>query len=229
MENIILFGLQRTGTNFLETLLKKNFNNLCFCNNVNHRSLPLHKHFRLYNEKLFIPESKYLNNFYYQSFSDFDQHVKNLLKTDKMLYVVNTKEPYSWYISYNNLAKRMKWKGWKKKWLNAHFMIDYNLFHKMWLKFAEESSNKVIIINYEEVLNNPEKSILKIEESFGQKRNSTELIIPGKVNMSKKFDDKRKSYYQSKEFLKELNEDDIMALSAHLEKEVVEKLGYQMM
>ena len=60
MKNILQFGLQRSGTNFLSTLLMKNFR-IEILNNSD-RKHPLHKHFRLYDDKSFIPDTKYQNN-----------------------------------------------------------------------------------------------------------------------------------------------------------------------
>lgn len=230
MKNILLIGLQRSGTNFLETLIKDNITGFNFVNNVDHRSLPLHKHFRLYDEKIFIPESKYLNNFKYPNFHSFNTHVKQLLnkEEEEILYLVNTKEPYSWYISYNNLGKRMKWPTWDKKWLNAHYMIDYNLFYAKWLSFMEESDGKVMIVRYEDVLNDAASILQFLAQSWKLENKKEQIHLPDKVGMSKKFDKKRKSFYQSQSFMKELNSDQIMALSAHLDKDVISKLGYKL-
>lgn len=52
---VLHYGLQRSGTNFLETLLKRKYR-IQFLNSNQDRKSPLQKHFRLYDDK-----EKFLN------------------------------------------------------------------------------------------------------------------------------------------------------------------------
>ena len=105
--NLIQYGLQRSGTNYTRALIENNFSNVLFHNNEYTRSLPLQKHFRLHSNMNFVPEPKYLHNFKYETFADFDSHVKRISEQDSLGYIVTVKEPYSWYISIVKKRKRV--------------------------------------------------------------------------------------------------------------------------
>lgn len=69
--NLLHYGLQRSGTNFLETLLKKNYR-VHFLNSNRDRSSPLQKHYRLYDNKDIIPEPQYHNDTEVENFKQFE-------------------------------------------------------------------------------------------------------------------------------------------------------------
>ena len=71
MMNILIYGLQRSGTNFLESLLKTNFH-VHFLNSNDSRSVPIQKHFRFYKNKKCIPTPEYLNQLEINSFHEFE-------------------------------------------------------------------------------------------------------------------------------------------------------------
>jgi hypothetical protein len=70
-QNILQFGLQRSGTNYLQGLVSEHFD-VAFCNSDD-RAHPLHKHFRLYNEKSYIGRPSYQNNILFNSFKEFEE------------------------------------------------------------------------------------------------------------------------------------------------------------
>ncbi len=61
MHHLMVYGLQRSGTNWLEKLIDLNFVDVSRENVGYARSLPLHKHFRLYDEMTFVPASAMSN------------------------------------------------------------------------------------------------------------------------------------------------------------------------
>ena len=50
-----LYGLQRSGTNIIQTFLETNYN-ISFMNKED-RNSPYHKHFRIYDNKNLIPQT----------------------------------------------------------------------------------------------------------------------------------------------------------------------------
>ena len=70
--NLLYSGLQRSGTNFLETLLKKKYR-VRFLNSNKDRNSVLHKHFRLYDDKEIIPEPQYRNELKIADFESYEQ------------------------------------------------------------------------------------------------------------------------------------------------------------
>jgi hypothetical protein len=228
MPHLMVYGLQRSGTNYMEKLLPSNFKDVHLENVAYHRSLPLHKHFRLYDEMYYVPEPKYLNNFSYPSFSDLDAHVQRLTGKEILHYVVVVKEPYSWYISYCKLAQKNNWPTYMKKWANQHYMIDYSLFVRKWLDFQAEAPDKVVVLRYEDLLADLEGSLEQIRTKFGLEMKHDSYQNFSKVNMSKKFGEKRRQYYLNKEFLNLLTDEELYVLTENLDPTVVEELNYEL-
>ncbi len=78
---LLHYGLQRSGTNFLESLVAKKYRVKFLNSNIDgirpERSSPLHKHFRLYDEKDIVPEPKFRNELKITSFNDFEESASN--------------------------------------------------------------------------------------------------------------------------------------------------------
>ena len=76
--SIYLYGLQRSGTNIIESFLINNFN-IKFSNEKNNRNSLIHKHFRIYNNKNYIPETdkskQYYNNIIINSLEELDEKI----------------------------------------------------------------------------------------------------------------------------------------------------------
>ena len=143
MKDILLYGLQRSGTNYLETLMNNNFEVNFEMDHYTY-SLPIHKHFRPYSKPWFFPHLPLLHDFHYDTFDEFDAHCKRLTQKDELNYIVISKEPYSWYLSFNRFAARVKMVyHMKKKDVNHHYLIDYSLYFEKWLKFMEQRPQNI--------------------------------------------------------------------------------------
>lgn len=217
-KKILHYGLQRSGTNFLETLLKKKFKvKLLFSNKI--RSSPIHKHFRLYDDKLLVPEPNYKNNSYFYSYNDFEKVLPII--PDKI--VIISKDPYSWYLSYRSWAKKCEWPV-----ASHHYIEEYNSFYSKWLSFKRET-NKIIFVKYFDLLQSHDKTVndlqnqLELTEKWQLPFMSAKLK---KVSQSKKFTDKRKKYYLDKEYLNEYKTDELYIINDKLDCRVVKELGY---
>ena len=101
---LLQYGLQRSGTNFLESLLKKNYR-VSILNDNRIRSSPLQKHCRFYSNKEVIPEPQYRNEIVANTYEQF----QNLFPTAPDFFIVISKDPYSWYLSYQNWAEKCNW------------------------------------------------------------------------------------------------------------------------
>jgi hypothetical protein len=236
-KKFILYGVERTGTNYFQGLLKKNFNNLLFFNDGKAKTLPIHKHFRLYDEQWFLPDIGYFQNFKYPDFASFDKHVSEITGETDINYLVSVKEPYSWYISFSNLARKKSrvtklirngWHPYITRNINPHFIFDYNLFYKKWINFQEENPDRVMIVRYEDLLLEREDTLQKVQEHFGLEKAQEEFTNLSKVPMSRKFTDSRKNYYVNQEYFNEFTEHQLMVLTEHMDKEVVDTLGYSL-
>src|SRR6476620_9252679 len=97
--DLLHYGLQRSGTNLLEALLVRRFD-VRFLNDNSDRGSPLQKHVRLYDDKQLIPEPQYSNQISVRDFAEFEA----LFDSAPAYYLVISKDPYSWYLSYRKWA-----------------------------------------------------------------------------------------------------------------------------
>ncbi|MDH3980930.1 MAG: hypothetical protein OEU91_10525 [Gammaproteobacteria bacterium] len=217
--NLLHYGLQRSGTNFLETLLKKKYR-VRFLNSDKDRRSPLQKHFRLYNDKDIISEPQYQNDLKFSDFESFER----LFEVTPDYYLVISKDPYSWLLSYNNWAKKCNWPD-----VSHHYIEEYNLFYGKWLEFSRQTE-KIIFIRYVDLLQNANEELSRLEAKidlrkgiFSQFRSN----VIGKVSQTRKFSNDRRSYYLSEKYLDRYNKGELQKINSLLDSRVVSQLGYE--
>jgi len=222
----LLYGMQRTGSNYTEQVLLQNFQNICFYNNDFARCLPVHKHFRLYDEKAVIPDVRFYNSFTYKGFKDFKEHVQQILAREIKCFIITIKDPYSWYVSYKKHARKNKFTYIKNS-LNSHYIIDYNLFYRKWLDFSVEAPHEVFIMKYEDLIEDLDASLNRMGEKLRLER-TTELIVnPEKVWMSKKFTESRAHYYKDNKYLDLISERELSVIQHLLDPDLLASMNYQ--
>ncbi|MCF8226895.1 MAG: hypothetical protein K9J30_13545 [Bacteroidales bacterium] len=215
----LLFGLNRSGTNYLEQLMIKHFD-VQFLNSRN-RIHPLHKHFRLYDNKSLIGRPNYKNDIQFISFEDFEQKALENKKPEG--YVIVSKDPYSWNLSYT------KW-GVKHNWGESPhpYVLEYNEFYRKWLEFSEET-DRIIFVRYMDLL----KSQLSVLKDIHKKYELTvkepfeESDRLKKVPMSRRFSRKKLNYYLKGKYLKKYTREELKELNNHIDHQLLEKLGYK--
>jgi len=222
----LLYGMQRSGSNYTEQVLLQNFQNIRFFNNDFARCLPVHKHFRLYDEKAVIPDVRFYNSFIYNNFKDFKKHVELILGRSVKLFIVTMKDPYSWYVSYKKHAKKNKFTYIKKS-LNSHYIIDYNLFYRKWLDFSVEAPGEVLMVKYEDLIGDLESSLNRMGEKLKLDRSSEQSVNPAKVSMNKRFTASRANYYKDKLYLDLINERELSVIQHLLDPELISSMNYQ--
>lgn len=222
----LLYGMQRSGSNYIHQLMLQNFQNIRFYNLGISRSLPTHKHFRLYDEKSAIPDERYYNTFRYSSFKDFKRHVGKVAEQEIHTYIVCTKDPYSWYLSYKKHARKNKFTYFKRS-LNTQFLIDYNLFYRKWLDFAMEAPEEVLLFRYEDLIEDLSGSLQRIAQKFDLERSPGPLKNPTLVPLSREFTKARASFYKEKKYLDFFSERDRSVIQHLLDPELMATLNYR--
>lgn len=222
-KTLLHYGLQRSGTNFLETLLKKNFR-VNIPNLRKEREHPLQKHFRLYHDKTKIPEPKYYNEYTYDHFKEFE-HSLDLEKKANGIIIIS-KDPYSWLLSYEIWANKCSWPI-----PNYSYMEEYNLFLSKWREF-ENQTDKIIFIRYIDLLEKPEEILNQIQEKFELKRklsffNSKLTLSQKKVAVSDVFTNEKKDFYVKKKYLDHYSNQSLKNINKHLSKELMQFLRYE--
>lgn len=156
-KNVVHYGLQRSGTNYLESLLKANLE-IKVVNSDAPRDHPLHKHFRLYDNKEMIPEPKFSNSLTFDSFKQYE-HLLNINESLDAILVLS-KDPYSWLLSYQKWAKKCNWPQQP-----YHYIDEYVMFYDKWNRFRKED-DRIHLIRYHDLLLCPEKEMETIQNKF---------------------------------------------------------------
>jgi hypothetical protein len=217
---LILYGLQRSGTNYLEAQLKKNFK-VTFLNNKKDRNSPLHKHFRLYDNKDAIPEPRYNNSFFFQDFISFECQ----LPISPDYYLIISKDPYSWLRSYEKWAKLCNWQS-----PTHHYIVEYNLFYRKWIEFSYQT-NKIDFIRYIDLLADPVNVLDQLRISKELKRKTLTLFLPKnplRVPQSRKFTPQNFRYYKNEEYLYTYSDEELQKIDDLVDFQVFSFLGYEM-
>ena len=215
-KKILLYGLQRSGTNYLETLINLNFPDCNFLNGESRNEIT-HKHFRLYDNKKMIPEPQFNNNLSFKNFPEFE----NKLPPNKIpeLYIIVSKDPYSWFVSYRNWSKKNNWPN-----PDYHYIEEYNLFYGRWMHFAKESS-KIIFVRYSDLLTQP----LEVLNNIGKSLNLPPLLklkSTKKVYASRRFTGDKKEQFLNKDHLNKITREDMEIINLTLDSELTKFLGY---
>ncbi len=216
---LLYYGLQRSGTNFLEVLLKRKYR-VRFLNSNEDRSSPLQKHFRLYDDKEIIPDPQYRNNLKIEKFNDFEE----LLEIVPDYYLIISKDPYSWLISYNSWARKCSWPS-----VPHHYIIEYNQFYGKWLDFSQDTG-KIVFTKYKDLLQNTDAELSRLGLSMNLKKKFLYPFISrtvDKVSQSEKFSADRRSYYLNEQYLKEYTKEELQEINDLIQSRVINLLGYQ--
>ena len=194
--NYYLYGLQRSGTNLLQSFLETNFN-ISFMNNQDRQSV-YHKHFRIYDNKDIIPQTdkknQYKNEYIIHSLKELDKQLGDFNHTNK--YIIVYKNIFSWLPSIEIWAKKCQWKTNSK----MEFVEDYLNFIKKWYSIKND---RVFFINYEDFLNmsNDNNSLVNKLSVFLNKKPKKIIYSFDKVNMSNTFTTDKKNYYINHEYM----------------------------
>lgn len=221
---LLHYGLQRSGTNFLESLLAKKYHVHILNSNIDgvrpDRSAPLHKHFRLYDEKDIVPEPKFKNEFKITSFVSFEQ----LLEVIPDYYLIISKDPYSWLLSYTDWARRSNWPE-----VPYHYILEYNLFYAKWLEFSQQSK-RIIFVRYIDLLRDTDEELTRLESIMHLKKKFLYVLrsnaVP-KVPQSGEFSIDRRSYYLGEQYLHSFTKEGLQEINDLIDPEVINRLGYQ--
>jgi len=218
MKELLLYGLQKSGTNYIERVLKKKFR-VRFLNSDRDRRNPIQKHFRPYDQKTFVPHDLYLNDVFTHTFADFE----DLLKRVPDFYLVISKDPYSWFLSYRRWGRKCEWPDVKH-----HYIEEYNHFYGKWMQFSQETE-KVVFVRYSDLLSDSDAELGRIAErtELGVRRFSG--LSPqciSKVPQSSLFTDERRDYYTQERYLEEISPEELVTINQIFDEDVMSFLGY---
>lgn len=192
-----LYGLQRSGTNYLRKLVELN---LGFY--TRNKKGP-----RSWKHRLDIPDNinDYVNIVLYKNpykwLDSLHRNPEDFFERQTLFPCLNEDGSYN----LTNIAKTYK-----------HFMETWVL-----------SDVPTLNIRYEDLLKDKSEALVIISEMFDLTYVPTEIIEPKSVLNSKKFTSKKKDYYLKADKTEYLSESNIAEVNEILDDELMEKLGYK--
>ena len=177
-EKIIIRGIQRSGTNFLENILSKLDIDVINKGNLP-RNSPGHKHFRVQNDKLSIfMDKQYLNDIYSENLKDlnFKSYKKKNIKNILIL-----KDPVNWILSINRWAKKCNWIPINNDLRNdfelmTKYLKEWDYFHLKWFELSKDKE-LILILQWEDLLTNFDNNLKKIIDFVNIKNSNLNLKI----------------------------------------------------
>lgn len=194
-----LYGLQRSGTNYLRKLIELNFH--CYARNKKSPSSWKHR--------LDIPENPsgypciciYKNP--YKWIESLYRNPEDFFKRQKMFQCLNEDGSYN----LTNVAKT--YRHWIETWvLPAH--IDQNIH----------------VIKYEDLLKDKRKTLIELSPIIPVLFDSSNIKEPEKVLNSVKFTDEKKEYYLKSKEISILTEEQINEVNEIFDIDFIESIGY---
>lgn len=240
MRRIKIFGERNTGTNYLRNLVVKNIEETLIKDDI--PNIKIIRKSELFHS-IFFHLSKNKNLGWKHANIDQDFLSKKILN-DGVSIILIVKNPYSFLLSlhkrpYHNKSKKKlsfsaflssEWKTRKRENLGKSVETPIDLWNektRSFLKLAEKHSSQVVIVKYEDLVTNPQKSIEDIANKLNLKLKPGEFKNYSKStkNEGKSFSD-YSEYYLSEKWKDKLSSDDILTINSKLDKDLMIKLGY---
>jgi len=182
--DVIHQGIQRSGTNYLNILLKEKG---YFVRNRHDpkRTNPAHKHFRWQKDKttIFLDPS-YKNTQYTQNIRDLN-NICGFPESCK--HIVLYKNPYSWLPSIERWARVNKWESYlttpRNEWLTRAF-LEWDAYYSAWEDIYKVSTSSVLLINFESLKNNQPNVLNGVDQFMGKLQINSEEITVNRVPKS---------------------------------------------
>jgi hypothetical protein len=223
-----LFGLQRSGTNYIKWLIESNFKEVNVLQNGLGR-----KHFPPL-EKIDW-KGKEWNNFCSPKYSN--QEIKEIYKAylnDRLFFILAVKDPFAWFISFlkhikieineENIDKGIKnyinlWNTRNKEFLNINNLKEYK---------------KVKLVKYEELICDCPKILEEFRSCFNlEKRYDDWQNTCFRTNMGGEFSVKTlnfpfdASFYREKRYMNFFSKEQIKLINRLLDKQLINALKYE--
>lgn len=225
----VIFGLQRSGTNFTEQLVKNNIQGM--------RPRPAYVKGGVWKHVYNLPDSPEPDH--RVDISIRQQRTKDIGNKIKAAYI--HKHPYTWIESigrkpvdipkrYPDLVKQGD-DGIMIGQINIIEAAKLHAAHGLWWLDFIRNRPTIPKIQYEYLIRSTgsaRKVLNELASAWGGKlASSTDLIVPDKVTQSAKFTDKDRSRYTSFQ-VETLTWDQIKEINKHLKPGVMEEQGYTM-
>tara|TARA_B100001248_G_C27290592_1_gene412280 strand:+ start:96 stop:827 length:732 start_codon:yes stop_codon:yes gene_type:complete len=236
-KEIKVIGIQRSGTNYLSTILEINYDITSVDTGRDRLPDGSRKYFWKHS---YDPEQ-------YECGTDNDHDVVasglKRVKEKKIPTILITKNPYFWLESIKRSSGDIGMKGiphikWKRIAIREDHpqtvrlppgRFDLENVCKMWVDFhsywINNSFPNLLCVRYEDLLADPDKVLQRIEKQFKIRRKQEETKLPERVVMSNSFDKKRIPRYIA-EKQPHISEEEKSMMSSVLTKQILSHYGY---
>ena len=226
---IKIFGLRRSGTNYIAWLLSNNFSRI----RINHEYSDEfgHKHSIITPDGVLSEEVRAIIGFCGTKVKIGNEQ---LIKKRKKCVVCIVKDPYSWYLSVMNMYRKLNHMNAPKEFLNPfplhpEHILRWNIINKSYITFCKENPTQSILIKYEDLLLDYKTTLITIQNKFnltkvGSWKNNNCVVDPY-YHHNTPFT--KTQYYINNIFLNEYDKDNIDWFNRYLDKTVVTTLGYK--
>jgi hypothetical protein len=229
MKIVKIYGLRRTGTNYLQWLLANNFRQLVvLTDSMNWKhGLPTEL-----TKKVVSRLSGSLTNKDYTLSTDLNELSNLDLSEDSMAHILCVKDPYSWYQSI------CKWNGIDPFPLTNNKLEQLFLWNYMGEKYIEFKEKyyprpRTLVVKYEDMLSKPHRMLYGFAYVLGLDLISNPMRPTQFVdNVNNVYDGtsfvKRRHFYATKKYLTLYFEKDFAMMRKFLDKKVIKRLGYKL-
>lgn len=241
MQSLKIYGERNTGTNYLKQLLESNLNVHLL------RGTVPRKHPLCYNEftknVYFHFTSKY-NLGWKHSFVDRDFVKKNTCLTNTY-FIFLVKNPYSFLLSlykksYHFIGNKPEtfqnflnhtWRLQKRDNLKAKSLESpvflWNFKVSSYLEYMDDQPGNSMLIKYEDLVNDPKKTLQTIADSFSLNKKTSFINITSSTKPDNKRFEDYQDYYLNEKWRNNIEYSEIELINKYLDKELVHRLGYK--
>lgn len=231
MRFLKLYGLERSGTNYLEWLLRKNFPELCVLvdeTGWKHGAVPAAVDWsgrdwtdpewdaartRLYLRRLMARIGSSL------------EPLQAAVADGEMMFCFISKNPYSWYASFARY-RQMPYSP-----VNPRFVERWCALNRHWRAFSRERADASLFLRYEDLIEDADRHMTQIAEHLRLPRSEHKtLSCHFRMTMSgyphsSPFD---LGYYLEKRYLEAFSASDLRNFAEHLQPDLLRDLGYEL-
>lgn len=212
---VFIHGLERTGTGYCAKLLEQNLYHTTVIQSQKHK---------FFDPTLGVGKPPY-------------QKHSNLVS-----YVICTKHPYSWFVSYKKYHELNCHNGgipgvdalthYCESGSYGKYITTYNNLYNNWLEECS-NSNLFYVVRYEDLLENPEETLklLCSHLNIYKKKdfvNPTEYVNNYSGNETDNGKFSRKDYYLKKEYMHDLSPENRGTINSTIDKRLMNIFGYQL-
>lgn len=223
-----IYGLERTGTNYLEWLLKNNFVGLLvLTNELGWKHGDPEKYFSglIENGTCYVEKPDVKAHFCGRSFRDpmVVEWTVRLITKSRMFCVIMVKNPYSWYESFAKYARfplqpirRQEIRRWTTR-------------NQTWCELHDRNRTRFMVMKYEDLLEDMPSCLLRLQLTFALEARSSWIDCTNRLNPAIHISPERfdRDYFLRRQYLQKYMCSDFEEINHELEPALMKRFDYE--